>query len=79
MTDRNYVEKRSQNHSNTNQFQIEIGCNVEVSNDRRDIQDVERWVANDLLFSSIADGLEQIQITVESSGVKTINEEQDAG
>ena len=35
MTDRNYVEKRSQNHSNTDQFQIEIGCNVEVSNGRR--------------------------------------------
>ena len=26
--DRNYVEGRSQNHSNTNQFLREIGCNV---------------------------------------------------
>ena len=28
VTDRNYVEGRSQNHSNTNQFLVEIGCNV---------------------------------------------------
>ena len=35
MSLRNYVKGRSQNHSNTNQFLVEIGCNVEVNNGRR--------------------------------------------
>ena len=39
MTDRNYFEKRSQKHSNTDQFRIEIGCNVEQVT----VGDIERW------------------------------------
>ena len=37
-TDRNYVKKRSQNHSNTDQIQIEIGTLKIVT-----VGDIERW------------------------------------